>query len=78
MYVCPEGYIELSRSDAARLKVTDKDLLTVTSSSGNIKLKAKVSMRMPEGVAFAPYHFADTPVNQVWSGAPVTWVTLSK
>lgn len=78
MYVCPEGYIELSRSDAARLKITEKDLLTVTSSSGSIKLKAKVSMRMPEGVVFAPYHFADTPVNHIWSGAPVTWVTLSK
>lgn len=78
MYVCPEGYIELSRTDAARLKITEKDLLTVTSSSGTIKLKAKVSMRMPEGVVFTPYHFADSPVNQVWSGAPVTWVTLSK
>jgi len=78
MYVCPEGYIEVSRSDSARLKISENDLLTVTSSSGNIKLKAKVSMRMPEGVVFAPYHFADTPVNQVWSGESVTWVTLSK
>ncbi len=78
MYVCPEGYIELARTDAARLNVNENDVLTVTSSSGNIKLKAKVSMRMPEGVVFAPYHFSDTPINQVWSGAPVTWVTLSK
>lgn len=78
MYVCPEGYLELSRTDAARLNIAEKDLITVTSSSGNIKLKAKVSMRMPEGVVCTPYHFDDTPVNQIWSGAPVTWVTLSK
>ena len=78
MYVCPEGYIELSRSDAARLKIVEKDLVNVTSSSGSIKLKSKVSIRMPEGVVFAPYHFAEIPVNKVWSGAPVTWVTVSK
>lgn len=78
MYVCPEGYLELSRSDAARLKIANDDLLNVTSATGSVKLKARVSLRMPEGVVFTPYHFAATPVNQVWSGAPVTWVTLAK
>lgn len=78
MYVCPEGYIELSRSDAARLKVAENDLLNVASACGSMKLKAKVSIRMPEGVVFAPYHFAEAPINMVWNGAPVTWVTLSK
>jgi formate dehydrogenase major subunit/NADH-quinone oxidoreductase subunit G len=78
MYVCPEGYVELSRPDAAKLKIAEDDLLTVTSASGSMKLKAKVSIRMPEGVLFTPYHFAATPVNQVWSGAAVTWVTLAK
>ena len=78
MYVCPEGYLELSRSDAARLKIANDDLLNVTSAIGSVKLKARVSLRMPEGVVFTPYHFAATPVNQVWSGAPVTWVTLAK
>src|SRR6185369_15303828 len=78
MYVCPEGYVELSRSDASRLKVAENDLLTVSSARGSVKLKAKVSLRMPEGVLFAPYHFGATAINQVWSGAPVTWVTLAK
>ncbi|MBI2354190.1 MAG: molybdopterin-dependent oxidoreductase [Deltaproteobacteria bacterium] len=78
MYVCPEGYVELSRGDAARLGIADNDLLTVASATGSVKLKAKVSLRMPEGVLFTPYHFGATPVNQVWSGAAVTWVTLDK
>jgi hypothetical protein len=43
-----------------------------------VKLKAKVSLRMPDGVVFTPYHFGAAPVNQVWSGAPVTWVSLAK
>jgi len=78
MYVCPEGYVELSRNDASKMKIAENDLLIVTSSKGSIKLKAKISMRMPQGVLFAPYHFSDTAVNRICSGAPVTWVTLSK
>jgi predicted molibdopterin-dependent oxidoreductase YjgC len=78
MYVCPEGYVELSRADAAKLKIAENDLLTVSSIKGSVKLKAKVSLRMPEGVVFAPYHFSAAAINQVWSGAPVTWVSLGK
>jgi len=72
---CPEGYIELSHADAARMKIADGDDVNVTSASGTVKLKARLSLRMAEGVAFAPYHFA---INQVWSGATVTGVTVSK
>jgi formate dehydrogenase major subunit/NADH-quinone oxidoreductase subunit G len=78
MHVCPEGYVEISRADAAALKFAENDLLTVTSASGSIKLKARIALRIPQGVVFAPYHFGSNPVNQVWSGAPVTWVTLAK
>jgi formate dehydrogenase major subunit/NADH-quinone oxidoreductase subunit G len=78
MHVCPEGYVELSRKDASKQKIADNDLVTLSSSSGSLRLKAKVSSRMPEGVVFAPYHFGATPVNSVWSGAAVTMVTLAK
>jgi predicted molibdopterin-dependent oxidoreductase YjgC len=78
MHVCPEGYVELSRADATTFKFAENDLLTVTSTSGSMKLKAHISPRMPVGVVFAPYHFSANPVNQVWSGAPVTSVTLAK
>jgi len=78
MHVCPEGYVEISRKDAAALKFAENDLLTVTSAGGSMKLKARITARMPQGVVFAPYHFGVNPVNQVWSGAPVTWVSLAK
>jgi formate dehydrogenase major subunit/NADH-quinone oxidoreductase subunit G len=78
MYVCPEGYVELSRADAAALKFSENDLVTVTSASGSMKLKARITPRMPQGVVFAPYHFGGNPVSQVWGGAPVTFVTLAK
>lgn len=78
LHVCPEGYIELSRSDAAAAKIAEDDLVTVSSATGSMQLKAKVTPRMPAGVVFAPYHFSAAPINTIWSGAPVTMVTLTK
>ncbi|MDD5285056.1 MAG: molybdopterin-dependent oxidoreductase [Desulfuromonadaceae bacterium] len=78
MHVCPEGYLEISRKDALLKNITDNDPVTVTSSAGSVKLKAKVTSRMPDGVVFAPYHFGAAPVNTIWSGAAVTMVTLAK
>jgi len=78
MHVCPEGYIELSHADASANKIAKDDLVTVTSSTGSLQLKAKISTRIPAGVVFAPYHFSETPVNTIWSGSPVTSVTLAK
>jgi len=78
MHVCPEGYIEISRADAATLKFAENDMLTVTTASGSMKLKARITLRIPQGLVFAPYHFGANPINQIWSGAPVTWATLAK
>jgi formate dehydrogenase major subunit/NADH-quinone oxidoreductase subunit G len=78
MHVCPEGYVEISRADAASLKFAENDLLTVSSASGSMKLKARITARIPQGLVFAPYHFGANPINQVWNGTPVTWVTLAK
>ena len=78
MHVCPENYVELSRADATNYKIAEGDLVTVTSSSGSMQLKAKVSPRMPAGVVFSPYHFSAAPINTIWNGSPVTSVTVSK
>ncbi|MDD2309176.1 MAG: molybdopterin-dependent oxidoreductase [Desulfuromonadaceae bacterium] len=78
VHVCPEAYVEISRSDAGRSSIIDNDLVTVTSENGSLQLKAKLSIRIPEGVVFIPYHFPAAPVNMVWSGSAVTMVSLSK
>lgn len=78
MHVCPEGYLEISRKDAANNKISENDLLTVTSASGSVQLKARITPRMSEGVVFTPYHFSSASVNQAWNGTEVTWVTLNK
>ena len=78
MHVCSEGYVEISRADAAAFTFAENDLVTVSSASGSMQLKARITPRMPQGVAFAPYHFSGNPVSQLWNGAPITWVTLAK
>lgn len=76
--VCGEAYVELSRTDAARLNIADNDEVTLTSAAGSVAVKAKVSPRMSEGVVFAPYHFAEAALNTIWSGSVVTSVSISK
>ncbi len=78
MHVCPENYIELSRPDASLYKISEGDVVTVSSASGSLQLKAKVTPRMPAGVVFSPYHFTAAPINTIWNGSPVTSVTVSK
>ncbi|MFZ4855125.1 MAG: molybdopterin-dependent oxidoreductase [Desulfuromonadaceae bacterium] len=78
MHVCPENYVELSRTDASLFKIAEGDLVTVSSSSGSMKLKARITPRMPAGVVFSPYHFSAAPINAIWNGSPVTSVTVSK
>ena len=78
MYVCPEGYVELGRDDAKTLNIKEGDQVTVKSAAGEVRLKAKVGSRLPQGVVFAPYHFGDQSVNNLSTGAPVTWVSIGK
>lgn len=78
MLTCPSGYVEIGREEAKRLAVQSDDLVTVTSGSGAVKLKVKVDPRMPDGVAFAPYHFPEQSINAITDGSQVTWVTISK
>ncbi len=78
MYVCPEGYVEFGREDAKGLGIKEGDQVTVKSAAGEVRLKAKVGSRLPQGVVFAPYHFGEQSVNNLSTGAPVTWVSIGK
>ena len=78
MLVCGEQYLEIGRTDAGRLNIADGDSVKVKSSAGEIALSAKVTVRMPEGVVFVPYHFDNPSVNSIASGAVVTYVSISK
>ncbi len=76
--VMPEAYLELCREDAADLGVADGDLVKVSGNDVELKLKAKVDNRLPKGLVFAPYHFADAGINRLYKGEPVVAVKVSK
>ncbi|SNB47594.1 molybdopterin-dependent oxidoreductase [Geobacter sp. DSM 9736] len=78
MYVCPSGYIELNAGDAASLKIAEEDMVTVKSANGEVKLRAKVSQRLPKGTMFAPYHFGEQSINTLTDGSAVTFITVTK
>ncbi len=76
--VVPEAFVELSRDDAATLGIKEGDLVKVKGNGVELKLKAKVDIRMPNGVLFAPYHFKESGVNRMYKGETVIPVTISK
>ena len=78
MSVCPESYIELGRDDAATLKVKTGDMIQLKADEGTIRSKVKVDNRLPKGVIFAPYHFADLGLNRIYTGQSVIAVEPSK
>jgi predicted molibdopterin-dependent oxidoreductase YjgC len=78
MAVLAEPYVELSREDAKALSVVDGDLLKVAGNGVELKLKAKVGNRLPKGLLFAPYHFAEAQVNRLYKGEAVIPVKVSK
>jgi len=78
MAVLAEAYVELCREDAAQLQVADGDLVKVSGNGAELKLKVKVGNRLPKGVVFAPYHFAEAQVNRLYKGEAAVAVTLTK
>jgi NADH-quinone oxidoreductase chain G len=78
MAVLAEPYVELGREDAKELKVADGDLLKVAGNGVELQLKAKVGNRLPKGVLFAPYHFAEAQINRLYKGEAVVSVKVSK
>jgi predicted molibdopterin-dependent oxidoreductase YjgC len=76
--VVSEAYVELCREDAKALGVADDDLLKVSGNGVELKLKVKVDNRLPKGVLFAPYHFAEAGINRLYKGEAAIAVSVSK
>ena len=57
------GYVEINPVDTEKLGVADGELVLVQSRRGEINVKALVTKRVPDGVIFIPFHFAECAVN---------------
>ncbi|MDY0190877.1 MAG: molybdopterin-dependent oxidoreductase [Desulfuromonas sp.] len=63
--IAPAGYIEINKVDADKAGVADGDQATVKSSVGSATGIARISAFVPQGLVFAPYHFAQLNAQQV-------------
>ena len=62
--IYPEGVIEINPDDAMRLGIQpDNGLVEVASRRGKVKVKARVSDRLPPGVVFMTFHFKEAAAN---------------
>ena len=61
--IYPEALVELNPLDARQLKVSDGDLVKVTSRRGNITAKAQVIDKTVPGVVFTTFHFKEAAAN---------------
>lgn len=59
----PTGYVEINPKDAQKIGTRNGDIVTITSRRGNIKIKARITKRVNEGVVFIPFHFAECAAN---------------
>jgi len=76
--VVSEPYVELSFEDAAELGVTEGERVKIAAKGTELSLKAKVDKRLPKGVVFVPYHFAEAGLNKVYAGEAVIPAEVTK
>ncbi len=59
----PEGSVEMSPTDAKKLKIGDGEQVRVISRRGQVTTKAKVTEACPPGVVYMHFHFAESAAN---------------
>jgi predicted molibdopterin-dependent oxidoreductase YjgC len=59
----PNGVVEMSPSDAAKLKLTEGDLVAVTSKRGRVEAPVHITEKSPPGVVFMSFHWREAAVN---------------
>jgi len=65
----PDNRLWISPEDAEKLGVEGGEEVAVQSRRGAIRLRAKVTDKMPGGVVFIPFHFGESPANALTNPA---------
>ncbi len=61
--ISPEAEVEIHPEDAEKMKVSNGDMVELTSRRGTIVSKVKITDKSPVGVAFMSMHYKEAPVN---------------
>lgn len=59
------GFVEINPEDAEVLSVNHGEKVKVKSRRGEIEIEAFITDRVPRGVTFIPFHFAECPANKL-------------
>ena len=64
-----EMFVEVAPADARALECEDGDTVRVSSRRGSISAAVKVTDRVPTGMVFLPFHFAENAANTLTSNS---------
>lgn len=72
-----ECFVEINRKNAQKTNIADGDTVKIESAQGKMKLKAKVTGRVPEGAVFVSEDYEWAPINDLRDDGYTT-VRISK
>jgi formate dehydrogenase alpha subunit len=75
----PENYVQLSKADAERLGIQERDRVRVATRRGELIVQAKIT-EIASGVIWMPMHYSESPTNILTNDAidPVCGITEVK
>jgi NADH-quinone oxidoreductase subunit G len=56
-----ESYVDINAADAKKMKITNGDMVQVKVGSAEVRARARVNGKAPEGTVLLPRHLAETP-----------------
>ena len=68
-WVVPEGEIQVNVEDGTRLGIATGDMIRVSSRRGVVTGKARLTEKVPRGMVFMTFHFAESPANALTGDA---------
>jgi formate dehydrogenase alpha subunit len=68
-WIVPEGEIQINDEDGTMLGVVSGELIRVTSRRGEATGKAQLTNKLPRGMVFMNFHFAEVPTNALTGDA---------
>ena len=68
-WIVPEGEIQINDQDGVELGIATGDRICVTSRRGEATGKARLTDKLPRGMVFMNFHFAEVPANALTGDA---------
>lgn len=61
--ICPVPVVEINSDDAARLGIQEGEMVEIASRRGKVRVKARLTSRVPQGQVFMSFHFHEAAAN---------------